>query len=156
MANRPEVRYINEYVSGTMAYQPARKPSRKPHNVVLPKPRKKKQNLILIDPVAVVGIFVAVVLMVMLLVGAVKFFRAQQETVALRSYVAQLQEENIQLQNTYASGYDLEEIRTIAQTMGMVPKASVTHLEIAVTVPEAPIQPSAWESFWQFFMEMFA
>ena len=67
MANRPEVQYINEYVSGTMAYQPARKPSRRMHNVQLPKPRKKKQNVILIDPVAVVGIAVAVVLMVMLL-----------------------------------------------------------------------------------------
>ena len=156
MANRPEVRYINEYVSGTMAYQPARKPSRKMHHVQLPKPRKKKQNLILVDPVAVVGIVVAAVLMVMLLVGAVEFFHTQQETAALRSYVAQLQEENTKLQNTYASGYDLEEIRTIAQTMGMVPQASVTHLEIAVTVPEAPIQPTAWESFWQFFMEMFA
>ena len=156
MANRPEVRYINEYVSGTMAYQPARKPSRKTHSVQLPKPRKKKQNLILVDPVAVVGIVVAVVLMVMLLAGAVKFFHAQQETEALRSYVAQLQEENTRLQDTYDSGYDLEEIRTIAQTMGMVPKASVTHLEVSVTVPEAPVQPTAWESFWQFFAQMFA
>lgn len=156
MANRPEVRYINEYVSGTMAYQPARKPSRMPHNVQLPKPRKKKQNLILLDPVAVVGIVVALVLMGMLLTGALEFFRAQQETETLRSYVAQLQEENTQLQNTYASGYDLEEIRGIAQTMGMVPKTSVTHLGIAVTVPEEPVQPSAWEAFWQFFVEMFA
>ena len=53
MANRPEVRYINEYVSGTMAYQPARKPSRMPHNVQLPKPRKKKQNLAVIKPKSV-------------------------------------------------------------------------------------------------------
>jgi hypothetical protein len=109
-----------------------------------------------VDPVAVVGIVVAVVLMVMLLSGAVQLFKTRQETAALRSYVVQLQEKNAQLRDTYASGYDPEEIRTIAQTMGMVPKASVSHLQIDVTVPQAPVQPTAWEAFWQFFMEMFA
>ena len=156
MANRPEVRYINEYVSGTMAYQPARKPSPRRHSVQLPKPRKKKQNAILIDPVAVTGILVAVVLMVMLLSGAVELFRTQRETAALRIYVVSLQEENAQLRDTYASGYDPEEIKTIAQTMGMVPKTSATHLQVSVTVPEAPKQLTAWESFWQFFAGMFA
>ena len=155
MAIQPEVRYINQYVSGTMAYQPERKPSRK-YTATLPKPRKKKQEMILVDPVAVVGIAVAVVLMVALLVGAVQLYGTLQETVNLRNYVALLQEENAQLRNTYAAGYDLEEIRDIAQTMGMIPKASAPHLQIQVTVPEAPVQPSAWESFWQFFMEMFA
>ena len=156
MANRPEVRYINEYVSGTMAYQPARKPSRKQNTVRLPKPQKKKQNVVLLDPVAVIGIVVAAALMVMLLIGAVELFQTQRETAELRGYVASLQDENTQLRDTYASGYDLEEIRSIAQTMGMVPKASADHLQISVTVPQAPEQPSAWESFWQFFVGMFA
>ena len=156
MASQPEIQYINQYVSGTMAYQPERKPSRKQHTVQLPKPRKKKQELILLDPVALTGIAVAVVLMVMLLVGAVQLYQTQQETAELRNYVAMLQEKNTQLKDTYTSGYDLEEIRSIAQTMGMVPVESATHLQIQVTVPEAPVEPSAWESFWQFFVEMFA
>ena len=155
MAYQPEIRYINQYVSGTMAYQPERKPSRK-YTATLPKPRKKKQELILVDPVAVVCIFVAAVLMVMLLVGAVQLYQTQQETAQLRHYVAMLQEQNTQLQDTYTSGFDPEEIRDIAQTMGMIPKEAATHLQVQVTVPEAPVEPTAWESFWQFFMEMFA
>ena len=156
MANRPEVRYINEYVSGTMAYQPARKPSRKLYTVQLPKPRKKKQNLILLDPVAVVGIVVAVVLMVMLLSGAVQLFKTQQETAELRSYVAQLQEKNAQLRDTYASGYDPEEIRTIAQTMGMVPKADVETIAVMVTVPEPEVKLTRSEEIRLFLEGMFA
>ena len=73
MAFQPEVRYINQYVSGTMAYQPERKPSRK-YTATLPKPRQKKQEMILVDPVAVVGIVVAIALMVTLLVGAVQLY----------------------------------------------------------------------------------
>ena len=117
---------------------------------------QKRYVILIACLVALVGIAVAAVLMVMLLVGAVQMYQTLQETVALRDYVVQLQEKNAQLKDTYAAGYDLEEIRDIAQTMGMIPAESAPHLRIEVTVPEAPVQPSAWESFWQFFVEMFA
>ena len=73
-----------------------------------------------------------------------------------REYAASLQEENAQLQDTYTSGYDLEEVRQIALAMGMVPVEQVPHLQMQVTAPQVTQELSPWESFWTFFLGMFA
>ncbi len=155
MARQPEVRYINHYVSGTAAYQPERKTRRKP-TARLPKVQKQQKLYITVDPVALCGIFVAVVLLITLLVGAVQLNQAQQEAQQLQDYVHSLQEENAQLQNTYSSGYDPEEIRDIAMAMGMVPAEQVTHIQVQVAPPQIQREPTAWESFWAFVAGMFA
>ena len=118
MALQREVRYINDYVSGSIAYQPERK-SHKEQFVQLPKMKKQRKLVIAIDPLALGGIVTAMVLAVMLLVGGVNLINAKQEAQIMKDYVASLEEENALLQDTYSSGYDLEEIREIALTMGM-------------------------------------
>ena len=155
MARQPEVRYINYYVSGTAAYQPERKTRRKP-TARLPKAQKQQKLYITVDPMAICGILMATVLLVTLLVGAVQLNQAQQEAQQLQDYVHSLQEENAQLQNTYSSGYDPEEIRDIATAMGMVPADQVTHMQVQVALPQIPREPTAWESFWAFVVGMFA
>ncbi len=155
MARQMEVRYINYYVSGTAAYQPERKTRRKP-TARLPKAQKQQKLYITVDPIALCGILVAAVLLISLLVGAVQLNHAQQEAQQLQEYVHSLQEENAQLQNTYSSSYDKEEIRELALAMGMVPAEQVTHMEMQVTPPQIQEEPTAWESFWAFVVGMFA
>ena len=154
MARQPEIKYINAYVSGSMAYQldiPERK-----KQVKLPKMRRQKKMVVALDPVAVGGIVVAVAMLVLLLVGVTRLQDARTEVVQLQNYVSYLQQENAELQDIYASGYDLEEIEKIALAMGMVPSSEVKHISVAVTVPYEESQPTAWESFYTFLTGLFA
>ena len=155
MANKPEIRYINAYVSGSVAYQ-IEEPVRKKKRVRLPKPRQAKKSVIAVDPVAVGSIMVAALLMVLLVVGFVRLQNARTEALALENYVSSLQQENQQLKDTYAAGYDLEEIEKIALAMGMVPASEVQQISLSVTVPEKTPEPTAWESFCAFLTGLFA
>lgn len=155
MAMQPEVRYINAYVSGTAAPQPEKRPQKKPP-VQLPKVKKQQKWLIPVDMVALGGILAAVVLSVLLIIGLVQMSRAQQEAEMFRDYALSLQEENAELRDTYASSYDLEEVRDIALAMGMVPVEEVPHLQMQVVPPQATQEPTVWESFWAFLVGLFA
>ncbi len=155
MAMQPEVRYINAYVSGTCVPQPEKMPQKKT-SARLPKAHKQQKWLIPVDVVAVAGFFTAVILGIMLIVGVVQMNRAQQEAVAMKAYALSLQQENVALQEEYASSYDLEEVREIALAMGMVPVEEVTHLQMQVVEPQVVEEPTAWENFWTFLLGMFA
>ena len=155
MAVQPEVRYINAYVSGTAAPRPEKRPQKRP-SVQLPKVRKQQKWLIPVDMVAVGGILAAVVLSIMLIAGLVQMNQAQQEAKMYKEYALSLRRENEALQDTYASSYDLEEVRDIALAMGMVPVEQVQHVTMQVVTPQAVQEPTAWESFWAFFLGMFA
>ena len=155
MAMQPEVRYINAYVSGTAAPQPVKKPQKRPA-VYLPKVKKQQKWLIPVDMVAVGGIFAAVVLSIMLIVGLVQMNQAQREARIYKEYALSLQQENKALEDTYTASYDLEEVRDIALAMGMVPVEQVEHMTMQVATPEVVQEPTAWESFWAFFLGMFA
>ena len=155
MAMQPEVRYINAYVSGTAAPQPVKKPQKRP-DVYLPKVKKQQKWLIPVDMVAVGGIFAAVVLSIMLIVGLVQMNQAQHEAKMYKEYALSLQQENKALQDTYDSSYDLEEVRDIALAMGMVPMEQAQHVTMQVVTPEVVQEPTPWESFWAFLVGMFA
>lgn len=155
MAMQPEVRYINAYVSGTAVPKPEKTPQAKPL-VRLPKIKKQQKWLISVDMVSVGGILAAAVLSVMLIVGLVQMNQAQQEAKMFRDYTMSLEQKNAQLHDTYTSGYDLEEVRSIATAMGMVPAEQVQHLQMQVTEHETTQEPTPWESFWTFLTGMFA
>lgn len=152
---RTEIRYINAYVSGNLAPQPKKIPQKKA-SVRLPKARKRQRWLIPVDVVAVGGILVSLVLGIMMIVSLVQMNQAQQEAEAMRQYALSLRQENQVLQDTYTSGYDLEEVRQIANAIGMVPVEQVQHVQIQLETPQTVEKPSAWESFWAFVVGMFA
>ncbi|MBE6975795.1 MAG: hypothetical protein E7439_01175 [Ruminococcaceae bacterium] len=154
MANYTEVRYINAYVSGTAATMVERKARKKA--TLMPKFRAEKKIVIAFDPVAVFGIVVATVMAVMLLVGFMTLNQVNEEARQMESYVTSLQNENISLQDTYDSGYDLEQVRQIALTMGMVSVDEVPHVTIDVPMPEPEVEPTAWETFCMFLTGLFA
>ena len=154
MARQPDIQYINAYVSGSMAYQVEKRPVKK--QVELPKMRRKKRLVVRVDPVAVLGIVAAVVLLVALCVGFFRLQDARAETASLHHYIQQLQEENQALQNTYEAGYDLDEVAKIASAMGMVPVEELPSMNISVHVPQVVEEPTGWESFRTFLAGLFA
>lgn len=154
MDNRQEIRYINAYVSGNIAYQLESQPKRR--RVTLPKQRREKKMVVRVDPVAIGGIAIAMVLLVLLSVGFVRLQTAQAEAKALENYVVSLQEKNDRLYAEYSAGYDLEEIEKIALAMGMVPSSQVPHISMEVTIPQQQAEPTAWENFCAFLTGLFA
>ncbi len=155
MAKQSDVRYINHYVSGSLAYRQEEK-SRRKSNAKLPKLKPNQKIVIPVDPLAMIGIVLAFVLMITMIVSVVHWNQAQKETAALKNYVAALQEENLRLQDTYKSGYDPDEIREIALNMGMIPADQATHIQMQVVVPQVEEQPEGWAAVWAFILGMFA
>ena len=155
MATQPEVRYINAYVSGTCAPQPEKK-SHNRTSAQLPQVKKQQKWLISVDMAALSGIVAALMLSVLLIVGLVQMNQTQQEAQMYEQYVMNLQQENALLRDTYSSGYNLEEVQSIAQAMGMVPVEQVTHIQVQVNEPAEVVELTAWESFWAFLVGMFA
>jgi hypothetical protein len=155
MAMQPEVRYINAYVSGNVAVQPEKMPQ-KQSSARLPKARKQQKWLIQVDLVAIGGIMAALVLSIMLVTGLVQMNQAKHDAKVYREYATSLKLDNTKMRDTYASEYDLNEVRDIALNMGMVPVEQVEHVTMQVVTPEVVQEPTAWESFWAFFLGMFA
>lgn len=155
MAKQPDIWYINASVCGSSAYQIQAKPEGN-RPVRLPKQKRAQKKLIAIDPVAFLSICVAGLLLVLLVAGFMSFHNTNNDVVAMNRYVQSLQEENQQLKDTYASGYDGEQIRDFAIAMGKVPASEVMEYTVSVQVPAQQSQPTAWESFFAFLTGLFA
>lgn len=155
MDKRPEIRYINSVVCGSCAYELEEKKAPK-KRVRLPKARREEKKVIALDRTSVIGIVVAAVLLVLLIVGFVRLQDARAEAAALSDYVNTLQTQSEQLKETYASGYQLEEIEKIALAMGKVPVSQVPHITMQVSIPAPEAEPTGWESFLAFLTGLFA
>ncbi len=131
MARQPEVQYIRLYTQGSAARQlEMTPPERRKPKTQLPKPKKVKAQVIRLDPLAMCATLVAVVMLVMIVVGCVELYQAETYSEQLSRYVDNLTVENQVLTQTYAEGYDLEEVREIALSLGLVPVEEVTHIPL--------------------------
>ena len=131
MARQPEVQYIRLYTQGSAARQlEMTPPERKKARTKLPKPRKVKAQVIALDPLAMCAVVVAAVMLVMIVVGCVELYKAETYSEQLSRYVDSLTVENQVLAQTYAEGYDLEQVREIALSLGLVPVEEVTHIPL--------------------------
>ena len=131
MARQPEVQYIRLYTQGSSARQlEMTPPERKKPRTQLPKPRRVKARVIRLDPLALCATVVAAVMLVMIVVGCVALYQAEAYGEQMERYVDSLTVENQVLAQTYAEGYDLEEVRQIALSLGLVPVEEVTHISL--------------------------
>ena len=154
MARQPEVQYIRFYTDGSAARKIA--PLAPFKTIKLPKPKKHKRITLRIDPVAIAGIVMSVVMLVLMLVGAAQLNSTRNELYAMATYVDALQQENRSLEATYSQGYDLEAVEKTALALGMVPKEQVQHITIQVPPVETEKMPGAWEQFCTFLTGLFA
>lgn len=156
MAYQHKIQYIRIYTDGSAAKElkPVAPETAYPP---LPKTVRRRRAVIRIDPVAILGTVVAVVMLVCMLLGVAQLERNREENARLRTYVSELQTENQALRTEYENGYDLETVRQTAHEMGLVPIDRVAHVRIQVQDPAAKQEtPSAFEQFMTTLADLFA
>ena len=144
MAQRLDVRYITCYTDGSAAREVA--PVEPFHTLKLPRVKKHKRLVLHVDPVAICGTVLSLVLIVSMIVGAVQLNRARQEAARMEAYVQTLRRENEELTVKYRDGIDMDHVMQTAKALGLVPVEQVKH--ITIRVPEGP-QPQQQLSFWE-------
>ena len=144
MALQADVQYVKYPVNGTAAWKVE---GTTQHNNVTPvyHRRRTERKVIAVDPVALCGIVLAVVMLVAMVTGLVQYRHSMQKTLQMSQYVQMLEQENVQLQQTYEEGYDLDEILQIALDAGMVPAENMQRVRLGM---EPPQQEETRMSFW--------
>lgn len=156
MAKKPEIQYVGQfYVYGSEAQVVAPK---KRKQFQLPKPRIELEKIekIYVDPVAVAGIAVAVVMLVCMVIGACQIRSCWKEYETMSHYVSQLHVENARLEHTYHISQDLADVEAKAQAMGLVPLEEIPTMSVRVTVPTPEAEETAWDEFAWFIKGLFA
>ena len=111
---------------------------------------------IYVDPVALIGIAVAVVMLVTMVLGALQIQKDWQEYERVSAYVSQLKQENARKNHAYRLSYDLEDIKSKALAMGMVPKSELQTLAVSVTLPEPEVELTRTQEIRLFLEGLFA
>ena len=137
MNQKPKIQYVGQfYVHGSEARQLQLQEQKRQAKTKLPLARIQKIEKIYVDPVALAGIVVAVVMLVTMVLGAVQIKRDWDRYEQVSAYVSELKKENARLNHAYRLSYDLEDIKSKALAMGLVPKSELETVAITVTVPE--------------------
>lgn len=148
MVKKPDIQYIDRfYVHGSEARVLELKPKRRIIKTVLPLSAPDKTIKIGIDPVAICGIVVAVALLVLLVVGTVQYVQVCHQYQAMMDYVVTVQNENVELRESYRSQINLEEIEARALELGMIPAEAADIIKIHPVLPEKEPEMTAWEEF---------
>ena len=156
MALKPDIMYVSYYTAGSAAYDVERKPA-KPKAAPVHKQRRAKKKVITVDPIAVCGLLVAVVMFFMLIAGVQDYQDSLEQAQRMSMYVEQLKNENAALQNTYDNSYDADAVFEMATAIGMIPKEDVEHIQIQVNIPQQEeVQLSFWENVSLFLTGLFA
>ncbi len=149
MDQKPVIQYVGQfYVYGSEVKAKKKKEEKR---VFLPQlPKAGKEHCIYVDPVAVCGIAVAVVMLVVLVIGAFQLRTAMAQYNAQSEVLSEIKRQNALLEHRYRTGLDLEAVQAQAKKLGMVPAEDLEHVHISVTVPAFPQEPTAWENFCWF------
>ena len=150
MAQKPykhNIEYIQKFYSpGTEAKVLELKPVyAKPEKPVLPKREKDPVTTICIDPVAFCGLMVAVVMLVVMLTGLIQFNVACDDHAVMSDYVNQLREDNVLLTHQYSAGYSIDEVKTTALALGMIPAEEAQTIRVNVVTPQRQPEPTWWD-----------
>ena len=154
MARRPDVEYVRYYTDGSAARQLEPKIPRKKRQ--LPKVKQQPKQTLYIQPMAIVGVVLSVVMLVMMVAGSVELYHAQQEKQAMEDYVRKLNRENIIQRAEYEESLDLETIEKSALALGMIPEAEAKRITISIPEPEIVEEPGFWEKTVLFLESLFA
>ncbi len=157
MALQPDIQYVPIcYVDGSTARK-LEQPVYKNQNTPQPRRRKAKRVVITIDPVAIAGLLIAMVMLVCMVSGFVQYAVLQAQNRQMTDYVTALELEKAQLEQTYRDGYDLDDIRDFAEANGMVPAEDVPQIQIEVELPrQEQAELTWWDSITTFLAGLFA
>ena len=157
MSQKPKIQYVGQfYIHGSEARQLEQEAKRKQARSKLPLERLRSVREISLDPVAIGGIFVSLVLLAVMIVGALQLKTDWANYRIMDSYVSRLSSQNAELVEEYRSQYDLEDIRSKAEALGMVPREDLETRSVYVTVPQSEPEPTWWENLQWFLEGLFA
>lgn len=155
MVQKPKIQYVGQfYVYGSEARQLAlaeekKKAKAKGHN-------PQQVQITYVDPVAMVSIAVAVLLLAVMVLGTVQIYQDWEAYEQMDTYVSYLNKTNAKLESKYRAGYDLEDIRIKALAMGMVPQEELESRAVTVTVPEKAPEISRIQTLKETLENLFA
>lgn len=149
MAQKAEIQYVSRfYVFGSEV--PNAAPKQKKSGVKLPQLHLEKLRKVYIDPIALCGVVAAVVMLCLLVAGVIHLRDTRAEYDRMKTQLTDLKRVNAQLNHTYHTAYSLDEVRTLADSQGMVDGNEAERFTAFVIVPERPKERTAWENFlWQ-------
>ena len=156
MARKNEILYVNFYTDGSAARKvapafPAAKPRKKPAA------KRQEKVVIQIDPVAMVSLAVAVVMLIMMSVGLTNLQNARADAMAMEKYVQDLTAENERLTEEFHQQVDLEAVEKTALALGMVHKDQVPSMPITVDVMQEDVPAETfWSQIAAFLTNLFA
>ena len=157
MANKPEIQYVGQfYVYGSEARALAAKRARKQAQTQLPDQAVQQVRQVRVDVLAVASLVLAGVLLVTMVAGALSMQTAWQDLRTAKQYVYELEARNRVLTVEYRSSYDLEEIRSAALSLGMIPAEEAQMRSITVTMPVQEPEPTFLENLQWFLKGLFA
>ena len=157
MSQKPKIQYVGQfYIHGSEARQLEQEAKRKQAKSKLPLERLRSVREINLDPVAIGGILVSLVLLAVMIVGALQLKTDWANYRVMDSYVSRLSSQNAKLTEEYRSQYDLEDIRSKAEALGMVPREELQTRSVYVTVPQPEPEPTWWENLQWFLEGLFA
>ena len=154
MARQVDIQYIRFYTDGSAARQIAVNPPRRKSK--LPKVRRQKKKVVYVDPLAMAGIVVSLVMLILMTVGTVQLLVAHDQQETMEQYVQQLQEQNVSLSATYEASYELETVEKAALALGMIPTEQAQSMTIVLPLPEIVEEVTLWNRVTAFFEGMFA
>ena len=153
MNQKPKIQYVGQfYVHGSEARALQLQEEKRQAKTKLPLAKIQAIEKIYVDPVALAGIAVAVLMLVTMVLGAIQLKRDWDQYEQVAAYVSELKKENARMSHLYRSSYDLEDIKTKAVSMGLVPKSELQTMSVTVTLPEPEVEPTRMEEI-KFFLE---
>lgn len=151
MIQKPEIQYIGQfYLPGSEA--PKLKEKKK---ISLPRLHRAAPRRYYVDPFALAGMAVAAVMLAVLAIGVFRLQSSWETYNNTSDALTEIRRENAVLEHTYRSNLDLDQLRSAAEGMGMIPAEDATIREIEVTVPQEKTGPSWWGNFVWFLSGLF-
>lgn len=154
MAKRDEIQYVRYYATGSAAVKLDPQPEHRKKARPAVKP-VQEQITIPVDPIAMIGTVVAIVMVLCVIVGFVQLNHANDQVAQAQSELSALKNQHYELEKNYENGYDLEDVRNAAEAMGLVPVEQVQHLTIHIPEPEVVEELTWWQAWWAEFRAMF-
>ena len=157
MNQKPKIQYVGQfYVHGSEARKLQMEEEKRQAKTKLPLAKIQAIEKIYVDPVALVGIAVAVMMLFTMVLGAIQLKQDWDQYERVSAYVSELKKENARMSHLYRSSYDLEDIKTKAVSMGLVPKSELQTMTVTITIPEPEVEPTRIEEIKLFLEGLFA
>lgn len=155
MEKKPRIEYVGQfYVHGSEARELAPK-IRKPRTT-LPKLNLDKIEKVYVNPVALCGLTVAVIVLIVMIIGGFRLSASWKEYNAASAVLTEVKRENARLDHKFHTSFDVEKVRDEAESKGMIPVSEAQTMSVRVTVPAPVKQRTAIDDFKWFMSGLFA